>query len=71
MVVDMRDSEVGERLLDALEMWADGVTIMRENLRRRSPLASDAEIEQAVSTWLEGTPVDEPDRKIGAWPRRR
>lgn len=33
-----------ERLEAALEMWEDGVRMMRENLRRRHPAAAEAEI---------------------------
>ncbi len=70
----MRAKADAERLESALEMWDDGVCIMRENLRRRSPTASPEEIEASLDAWLitrsgaehgdgEGVPV--------GWPRPR
>lgn len=41
-----------DRLEIALEMWEDGVAIMRENLRRRAPDATEQEIELALDAWL-------------------
>jgi hypothetical protein len=58
------------RLLEALEMWEDGVQIMRDNLRRRSPRATDEEIEAELARWLERPdPVDAEYVSV-AWPRR-
>ena len=42
-----------QRLLETLELWEDGVQIMRENLRRRSPHASADQIEAELSAWLD------------------
>jgi hypothetical protein len=58
------------RLLDALEMWEDGVQIMRENLRRRSPHATDDEIEAELGRWLAGPDLVDSDHVIVGWPRR-
>ncbi len=61
-----------ERLEAALEMWEDGVSIMRENLRRQSADATDEEIEVALDTWLTTRPGAELGDAEGlavAWPR--
>jgi len=58
------------RLLDALEMWEDGVQIMRENLRRRAPRATDAEIEAELTRWLSGPDVLDSNYVLVEWPRR-
>jgi hypothetical protein len=66
-----RVDEMTARLLDALEMWEDGMQIMRENLRRRSTHATDEEIESALARWLEGPDdVDSNYVRVG-WPRPR
>jgi hypothetical protein len=59
------------RLLDALEMWEDGTQIMRENLRRRSPGATDEEIEAALARWLEGPDDVDSNYVRVEWPRPR
>jgi hypothetical protein len=67
----MADEETpADRLEAALEMWEDGVCIMRENLRRRMPQASDQEIEAALSAWLRDRPGD-ADGVVVTWPRPR
>jgi hypothetical protein len=43
----------GERLEAALEMWEDGMELMRANLRRRMPNASTDEIEAALDAFCE------------------
>jgi hypothetical protein len=58
------------RLLDALEMWEDGVQIMRENLRRRAPRATDEEIEAELTRWLEGPAGVDSNYVLVEWPRR-
>ena len=47
-----------ERLQATFEMWADGVQIMREKLRRRSPHASEQQIEDELDAWLADRPYD-------------
>ena len=61
---------MAQRLLDTLDLWEDGVQIMRENLRRRSPHASDAEIAAELSRWLERPEELPPGFVRGTWPRR-
>ncbi len=61
------------RLEAALEMWDDGVLIMRENLRRRNPGASEEQIEDALDRWLTTRPGAEFGDSDGVpvpWPRR-
>jgi len=58
------------RLLDALEMWEHGVQIMRENLRRRAPRATDEEIEDALARWLAGPDGLDSNYVLVEWPRR-
>ncbi len=62
---------LARRLVEALEMWEDGVQIMRENLHRRSPRATDEEIEVELARWLAGPELVDADRVVGGWPRRR
>lgn len=59
-----------DRLEAALEMWEDGVQLMRENLQRRWPHASLAQLEAAVDAWLRERPGD-ADGVVVPWPRRR
>jgi hypothetical protein len=42
----------------AFEMFEVGVAMMRQKLRRKSPMASDEEIERQLDRWL--LQVDEP-----------
>jgi len=60
---------MSDRLLAALEMWDDGVQIMRENLRRRSPHATDEEIEDQLGRWLAGPPIVASNYVLVDWPR--
>lgn len=65
----MADEETpAERLEAALEMWEDGVCIMRENLRRRMPDAAEEAIEDALHAWLRDRPGD-ADGVVVPWPR--
>jgi Rv0078B-related antitoxin len=57
------------RLMEALEMWEDGVQIMRENLRRRSSRATNQEIEAELARWLAGPDLVDSDHVIVSWPR--
>jgi hypothetical protein len=68
---DMADEETpGERLEAALEMWEDGIAIMRANLRRRMPKATDDEVEAALDAWLCNRPPDADGVPV-PWPRHR
>jgi len=59
------------KLLDALELWEDGVRLMRENLRRRHPDATDEQLEDELARWLAGPEIDEPDRVVRPGPIER
>lgn len=61
-----------DRLERALEMWDDGVCLMRESLRRRHPAASEAELDAKLDAWLTTRPGAEHGDAEGiavAWPR--
>lgn len=60
----------GEKLEAALEMWEDGMTLMREDLRRRMPEATDDEIEAALDAWLRDRPPDADGVPV-TWPRTK
>lgn len=45
-----------EKLRAALELHEVGVELMRQNLRRRHPHASDETIEQLLTDWLRTRP---------------
>lgn len=50
------DSVAGRRLRTALELHDAGVALMRQNLRRAHPQASEAEISAALGRWLRERP---------------
>lgn len=63
-----------DRLRLALDLFAAGEAMMRQNLKRRHPEASDAEIEQHLTAWLLERPGAEAGDAAGrpvAWPRHR
>ena len=66
------DDEAPRRLLQALALHDAGVELMRENLERRMPGASEADIDAALAAWL-AEPSDLEhvhDFVRGTWPRR-
>lgn len=63
----------GARLRIALEMQREGAALMRENLRRRHPAATETEFDALFQRWLLDRPPDAPGRRV-PWPipaRRR
>ena len=52
MEVDGDDETLGERLIQAFEMFEFGVEMMAANLRRRHPDASPEQIELLLEEWL-------------------
>ena len=42
-----------ERLLEALQVMADGIALKRGNLRRQFPTLSEAEIDAKLDAWLQ------------------
>lgn len=68
------EGTVADRFELALQLHDAGVLIMRENLRRRMPDASEGEIEAAVGVWLAQRPGAEDGDAVGIrrpWPRVR
>ena len=61
--------ELARRLEQTLELWEAGVAIMRENLRRTLPEASDDVIEDALAAWLVRPEPLPEDMAAGTWPR--
>lgn len=63
-----------ERLRLALDLFAAGEAMMRQNLRRRFPTASEGEIEDRLASWLSERPGAELGDAVGRpgmWPRTR
>lgn len=54
-----------ERLRTALTLFDDGVRLMRANLRRGHPDATEAEIERLVDHWLAERPGAEHGDGVG------
>lgn len=55
-----------------MDLFAVGEEIMRQNLRRRTPGASDDEIEDALVAWLQdrpGAPRGDAEGVVRRWPR--
>jgi hypothetical protein len=64
----------GGRLRLALDLFATGEAMMRQNLKRRFPQADEAEIEARLSAWLSERPGAEAGDSAGRpvpWPRPR
>lgn len=57
-----------------LELMALGVAMQRQNLRRRHPDETDAQVEARLREWLEhppGAPHGDAAGRPGTWPRHR
>ena len=66
--------DAAERLRLAFDLFAAGEAMMRQNLRRRFPGASDREIEDHLLAWLAERPGAEHGDaagRPGEWPRTR
>ena len=61
---------VAERLRATFDLVDEGMELQRQNLRRRHPAASEAEIDRLFGEWLHDRPLASPGRRID-WPRRR
>lgn len=48
----IRDPEVLQRMELAFDLYEAAEEIMRQNLRRRNPEASEEEIEEGIREWL-------------------
>jgi hypothetical protein len=63
-----------ERFALAEDMFLTGVALMRQNLRRASPNATDAEIDRELVAWLSTRPGAEKGDSPGVerpWPPKR
>lgn len=72
MAVDL-DSP-SDRLRLALDLFAAGEAMMRQNLKRQFPDADDADIETRLAAWLSERPGAESGDSAGRpvpWPRPR
>lgn len=58
-------SDEAARLRLALDMFEDGVALMRQNLRRAHPEESDEEIDARVRAWLHHRPGAEHGDAVG------
>lgn len=58
-------TEEAARLRTALSLFDDGVALMRQNLRRAHPDASEAEIERRLRLWLRERPGAEHGDGVG------
>jgi hypothetical protein len=52
----IRDSEFLARALAAFDLCETAEQVMRQNLRRRHPQASEEEVRQRFKAWLEKRP---------------
>jgi hypothetical protein len=71
---DAARERVAQRLRVALALHDDGIDMMRQNLRRRHPNESDAEIDARLRAWLRHRPGAEhvlADGLPAAWFRIR
>jgi hypothetical protein len=62
-----------QKLELSLDMFVYGCEMMRQNLRRAHPGASDAAIEELLRAWLRTRPGAEHGDGVGrpvSWPRR-
>ena len=63
---DSHNEDLAAKLRTALDMFGLGESIMRQNLRRKYPGASEAEIEARLSAWL----LERPGAEHGDAPER-
>jgi hypothetical protein len=58
--MDSRSQSAADAFRATLDLFAAGVDLMRQNLRRRYPEANDEEIGQRLREWLRYRPGAEP-----------
>jgi hypothetical protein len=51
-----RADSLVQRFHTAVDLWATGVVMQRQIIRRRHPDASDEEVEALLSRWLQERP---------------
>lgn len=67
------DAIAAARLRMAFDLFVAGRRMMRQNLRRRHPDASEEEIERRLGEWMRQRPGAEHGDGVGrpvSWPRR-
>ena len=67
------DETAAARLRTAFDLFVAGRRMMRQNLKRRHPEASDREIDSHLRAWLRERPGAEHGDAVGrpiAWPRK-
>ena len=64
------DPAVAERFRVTLELHEAGVEMMKLNLRRRFPGASEAELAEHLRGWLQPPLLPFVDHHVVPWPRR-
>ena len=74
-VLEMSDADqtAAARLRTAFDLFLAGERMMRQNLKRRHPEASDQEIERRLRAWMRERPGAEHGDAAGrpiAWPRK-
>ena len=47
-----------------LDLFSAGLELMRQNLRRDQPQASESEIDRRLEEWLQERPGDSPGRLV-------
>ncbi|UQA56200.1 hypothetical protein [Polyangium aurulentum] len=63
---------LADKLRLAFELHDAGVALMRQNLRRRLPAASEEEIDARLAAWLKerpGAELGDAEGRPVAWPR--
>jgi hypothetical protein len=71
--VNQADRDAAARLRTTFDLFVAGVRMMRQNLRRRHPDASEEEIDGHLRAWLSRRPGAEYGDGVGrpvAWPRK-
>ncbi|WP_437489509.1 hypothetical protein WME75_10845 [Sorangium sp. So ce1014] len=66
-------TRLAENLRLAFELHDAGVALMRQNLRRRLPEASETEIDERLADWLRerpGAELGDAEGRPVPWPRR-
>ena len=65
----IRDPEVLARMRVTFDLYQTAVDMMRQNLRRRHPDASEAEIARRMQEWMLEQPEDPPGTPLRAMNR--
>ena len=66
------EASPADRLLAAFDLWEAGVAMMRQNLLRRHPTESEAEIDVRLAAWMaerKGAEQGDGIGRPGRWPR--